>query len=40
MPGKVCSWDISFNTDRPGRRKQKNTILRQLLEDFAGEILT
>lgn len=31
--------DISFNTDRLGEEKQKNTILRQLLEDFAGQDL-
>lgn len=27
--------DISFNTDKLGEEKQKNTILRHLLEDFA-----
>lgn len=27
--------DISFNTDKLGEEKQKNTILRDLLEDFA-----
>lgn len=27
--------DISFNTDNLGEEKQKNTILRHLLEDFA-----
>jgi len=27
--------DISFNTDRLGEEKQKNTILRHVLEDFA-----
>lgn len=29
--------DISFNTDKLGEEKQKNTILRHLLEDFAKE---
>lgn len=29
--------DISFNTDKLGEEKQKNTILRHLLEDFARE---
>ncbi|HEG1905269.1 TPA: type I restriction-modification system subunit M N-terminal domain-containing protein, partial [Enterobacter cloacae] len=33
--GKSVFQDISFNTDRLGEEKQKNTILRQLLEDFA-----
>lgn len=37
--GKSVFQDISFNTDRLGEEKQKNTILRQLLEDFAGEDL-
>lgn len=37
--GKSVFQDISFNTDRLGDEKQKNTILRQLLEDFAGEAL-
>ncbi|MER2908962.1 type I restriction-modification system subunit M [Morganella morganii] len=37
--GKSVFQDISFNTDRLGDEKQKNTILRQLLEDFAGEDL-
>ena len=27
--------DISFNTDKLGEEKQKNTLLRTLLEDFA-----
>lgn len=31
--------DISFNTDKLGEEKQKNDILRHLLEDFAGEEL-
>lgn len=31
--------DISFNTDRLGEEKQKNTILRHLMEDFAKEEL-
>jgi type I restriction enzyme M protein len=31
--------DISFNTDKLGEEKQKNDILRHLLEDFAGEKL-
>lgn len=33
--GKSVFRDISFNTDKLGEEKQKNTILRQLLEDFA-----
>lgn len=33
--GKSVFQDISFNTDRLGEEKQKNTILRQLMEDFA-----
>lgn len=37
--GKSVFQDISFNTDRLGEEKQKNTILRQLLEDFAGQDL-
>ncbi len=37
--GKSVFRDISFNTDRLGEEKQKNTILRQLLEDFAGQDL-
>lgn len=32
--GKSVFQDISFNTDRLGEEKQKNTILRHLLEDF------
>jgi len=35
--GKSVFQDISFNTDRLGEEKQKNTILRHLLEDFASE---
>ncbi len=31
--------DISFNTDKLGEEKQKNTILRHLLEDFAKDEL-
>jgi len=31
--------DISFNTDQLGEEKQKNTILRHLLEDFAKDEL-
>lgn len=31
--------DISFNSDRLGEEKQKNTILRQLLEEFAQDEL-
>lgn len=31
--------DISFNTDKLGREKQKNDILRHLLEDFGKDIL-
>ncbi|MFY8274488.1 type I restriction-modification system subunit M [Pseudoalteromonas sp. SSDWG2] len=31
--------DISFNTDKLGQEKQKNDILRHLLEDFGKEIL-
>ncbi|WP_139342890.1 class I SAM-dependent DNA methyltransferase, partial [Vibrio gazogenes] len=33
--GKSVFQDISFNTDRLGEEKQKNNILRYLLEDFA-----
>lgn len=33
--GKSVFQDISFNTDKLGEEKQKNTILRQVLEDFA-----
>ncbi len=33
--GKSVFQDITFNTDRLGEEKQKNTILRHLLEDFA-----
>lgn len=33
--GKSVFQDISFNTDKLGEEKQKNTILRMLLEDFA-----
>ena len=32
--GKSVFQDISFNTDKLGEEKQKNTILRHLLEDF------
>ncbi len=32
--GKSVFQDISFNSDRLGDEKQKNTILRHLLEDF------
>jgi type I restriction enzyme M protein len=35
--GKSVFQDISFNTDKLGEEKQKNTILRHLLEDFAKE---
>jgi len=31
--------DISFNTDRLGQEKQKNDLLRHLLEDFGKDIL-
>lgn len=31
--------DISFNTDKLGQEKQKNELLRHLLEDFGKEIL-
>lgn len=31
--------DISFNTDKLGQEKQKNEILRHLLEDFGKDIL-
>ncbi|MBL4583620.1 MAG: type I restriction-modification system subunit M [Pseudomonadales bacterium] len=31
--------DISFNTDKLGEEKQKNTILRHLLEDFSSDDL-
>lgn len=33
--GKSVFQDISFNTDKLGEEKQKNIILRHLLEDFA-----
>lgn len=33
--GKSVFQDISFNTDKLGEEKQKNSILRHLLEDFA-----
>ena len=33
--GKSVFQDISFNTDKLGEEKQKNAILRHLLEDFA-----
>lgn len=33
--GKSVFQDISFNTDKLGEEKQKNLILRHLLEDFA-----
>ncbi len=33
--GKSVFQDISFNTDKLGEEKQKNTILRSLMEDFA-----
>ncbi|MBF0865999.1 MAG: type I restriction-modification system subunit M [Gluconobacter potus] len=33
--GKSVFQDISFNSDKLGDEKQKNTILRHLLEDFA-----
>src|SRR5690606_34578497 len=33
--GKSVFQDISFNSDRLGEEKDKNTILRHLLEDFA-----
>ena len=31
--------DISFNTDKLGQEKQKNDILRHLIEDFGKEVL-
>ena len=31
--------DISFNTDKLGQEKQKNELLRHLLEDFGKDIL-
>ncbi len=34
--GKSVFQDISFNTDKLGEEKQKNTILRHLMEDFTG----
>ncbi|WP_150539969.1 type I restriction-modification system subunit M [Actinobacillus vicugnae] len=37
--GKSVFQDISFNTDKLGEEKQKNTILRELLEVFANETL-
>jgi len=33
--GKSVFQDITFNTDKLGEEKQKNTILRHLIEDFA-----
>jgi len=33
--GKSVFQDISFNTDKLGEKKQKNSIVRHLLEDFA-----
>jgi len=33
--GKSVFQDITFNTDKLGEEKQKNSILRHLLEDFA-----
>lgn len=33
--GKSVFQDISFNTDKLGEEKQKNTILRELIEEFA-----
>lgn len=37
--GKSVFGGISFNSDKLGEEKQKNTILRHLMEDFAGEDL-
>jgi type I restriction enzyme M protein len=37
--GKSVFGGISFNSDKLGEEKQKNTILRHLMEDFAGEEL-
>jgi len=37
--GKSVFQDISFNTHKLGEEKQKNTILRHLLEDFARDEL-
>jgi len=37
--GKSVFQDISFNTDRLGEEKQKNDILRHVLEDFAKPVL-
>ena len=37
--GKSVFQDISFNTDRLGEEKQKNDILRHVLEDFAKLVL-
>lgn len=37
--GKSVFQDISFNTDKLGEEKEKNTILRMFLEDFAKEAL-
>ena len=37
--GKSVFGGISFNSDKLGEEKQKNIILRQLMEDFAGEEL-
>ena len=37
--GKSVFQDISFNTDKLGEEKQKNTILKDLLEVFASKNL-
>jgi type I restriction enzyme M protein len=37
--GKSVFGGISFNSDKLGEEKQKNTILRHLMEDFAGPAL-
>lgn len=37
--GKSVFQDISFNTDKLGEEKQKNTILKDLLEVFASDAL-
>lgn len=37
--GKSVFQDISFNTDKLGEEKQKNVLLKELLEDFAKPVM-
>lgn len=37
--GKSVFQDISFNTDKLGEEKQKNILLKELLEDFAKPVM-